>query len=266
MDSDFMTHLVFTFLILPYFSIVIAMSLILHGMPLAMLVGMLASRFKGQRPVSFAATGSVLFVGFVVPWIGMMLKLYERRLWGWIWTLSYILIFLSHFGLSATQLFFLTGGFQGFGLIHGRDWGADPPVGILDVIARHEPHILLVGSILVLFRLILHKEAASIGDDISNEAPDCRRNQKMVCWRCVEPFVFFGLWHVHILLIGAWYEFADDQLWPIFQRELDVYELILTRNPLVIIAAWLLFLTGYGMVRLTQQLTGRSTTRDDNVG
>ena len=254
-------------------------ALALHALPLAMIVTAFVAKSRGRRPLSMSVAGSVLYVSFVVPWIGMMLSLFQRRQWRWVWRLAYILTFLNHFWICLDLYLwhYVVGGVS-----YGKDpilgfpflRAGDPP-SVLFAIEIFELFFLLIGTLIVLYRLAQHKsEKYYHGDDYRHPEQPYRRDETLICWRCVEPLVFFGLWQVHVIILSFFHnllvsESLIDLLNWLFNPERPIwggYLQYAAALAYIVVFAWLLFLAGYGISVLGQRLVRQLKKRDDGGG
>ena len=174
-----------------------------------MIVTAFVAKSRRLNPVPITVGGSVLYVGFVLPWIGMMLTLFQRRQWDLVWRLTCILAFLTHF-LICLDLYlwhYVLGGMSddktpmlGFPFLRA---GEQEPPSMLFAIEIFELFFLLVGTLVVLYRLVMYKPEKHYHDDTNRySGQSYRRNETLICWRRVEPLVFFGLWQVHIIVLS----------------------------------------------------------------
>ena len=149
-----------------------------------------------------------MYIVFVIPWIGMMLALLGRRQWCWVWSLAYVWIFSTHFFTIFINEIFISGGPSNYNAsVYEVDYSIEAlnflePV--MKYAQRYDWIILLVGSSVVSIRLFIHKFAYCDEND-NIDLNRCWQNDESVCMRCVEPFVFFALWMLHILFINELY-------------------------------------------------------------
>ncbi len=230
----------------------IALSFTLAVLPFAMIVTFVTSKYNGRDAWLQTANGSMLFIAFVLPWIAMMLNMFDRRLWSWVWKLGYLYVFSS---AVATDLFLCFGW-----IVYITDLEFSLDILMLSI------ELIVLSMVLIFSFSRLREHRAETSDHL--EELHRPQNLQMVCTRCVEPFVLIAIWYIQAWMVNLWYNHGTFDLYEtVFETvfDLDPESTVFQIGNAVIIA-WIAFLAVFLTIRLVRRLAYRSKKGSSNDG
>ena len=243
----------------------------LVSLPFAMIATFITAKSKGRDAWFLTANGSMLFMAFVLPWIGMMLNLLGRRpwrrLWRWVWCLGYVYVFTSAFAMAV--LLCILWSFLG-----SSPWDEISEVPLLVVMLVVVEGIAL--SIVLISSLSRLRRRRDPGSERRYEWSNVQ-DGKAVGTEDARPFVLIAIWYLQawvafILMnvIGAdtsrALEFVFDFNWDPAGMVLPIGSTLVFPVGNVVLGVWLMFLAGYWSFRLVRRLAYRSKKGSSNDG